>query len=1178
MSKRILSLAGCVCLATIVASGQSSYVFQDAGANGSTTQVVGLGDNDFSRFLSNPTALAGVFQVIATPAGTKFFFVSPLGVQAAPANSSLSPLTTLTGISGTVTSAGITPDGKYLLVMADHFYVINATSNAVVQIDVGVTSNGSPVSFAVSHDARTVWVLSTDNNGGGALASVDLTSFQVSVPSSLSNINKGSSVTVSPLGLLYVTSTGDLLYEVDPVTLAKTSAGNIQIPSGLFGPLHFTPDGTTAYSVNRNAPICSSCVSLLMLTVATHSVLGWPSVPDPNNPPQLFDDVFVAGNSQVYAFASSGLLAKLFDVTSAPFAAVPSALGAFPNGPGLPINNVLAVAVSNERPTARFLYLMISNGDLLRVSVPASNLDTRASFDLSKGTALSFAPIPAQSGAANIVTLNRTPNLAAGATSTPLVGEVVDSLGRPVMGVSVCFAVASSDLVINNPSQVTNADGWVQTTVTASASATGPYQIALNVGAACPTTGNLTATFTVTVGGGTTTTGNSQISIYTGNGQLLRQQNSTTQTQPLTVKITNTDGTPLAGAQVTWAVTQGPGRVSPIDSASDDNGLFRANFLTDLVDQSHAFVASDVNASSVYGSVDFTETTQNANIGDPGQPGVAIIDPQNQQFSIAQGDVVPNGVVAKTTSGHFPQSGVVIPNIGIRLADPDITDQSAVLSCQGPTLGGDDGISHCKIIAACQPPGTFLPQTFQVVASVGEYAFYPLLVTVTPGKASLLSVVSGNNQTGSPGTSFTLLAKVTDGCNQSVNGLTVSWTVTQGSASLTQVQTVSSNNGTVSARVTLGSTPGPVQVLVSGAGLAPVVFSLTTQVAVSGVSLVSGGGQSAAVGQAFANPVVFAVRDTNGNPVQGLLVNFSLSGSATFNPTSATTNAHGQVQTSVTAGATAGTITVTATYSTLTASATLSSHPPGPVVDISSFKNAASGAVGMVPCGLVTVTGSGLAPTPGVFSGLNAFGPLPYTLGPDNVSITANNVPVPLQVVANQGGVQQVNFQAPCELTPGTATVVISVNGASTTVNGVAVLPVQPGIFTYAGPNGKLYGAVIREADGSYVTPSNLAHQGQKYYMVVTGLNQTTPAIVTNSAGTIGVQNVNLLVEVGVHDNGVPVLSARYLFGSVGAYLVEFQIPANAPLGTDQSLAVVAFINGTTPVFGNSVFLPGVAP
>ena len=70
----------------------------------------------------------------------------------------------------------------------------------------------------------------------------------------------------------------------------------------------------------------------------------------------------------------------------------------------------------------------------------------------------------------------------------------------------------------------------------------------------------------------------------------------------------------------------------------------------------------------------------------------------------------------------------------------------------------------------------------------------------------------------------------------------------------------------------------------------------------------------------------------------------------------------------------------------------------------------------------------------------------------------------------------------------------------------------------------------------------------------------------------------NLLVEVGVHDNGVPVLSARYLFGSVGAYLVEFQIPANAPLGTDQSLAVVAFINGTTPVFGNSVFLPGVAP
>src|ERR1700730_10001419 len=115
MSKRILSLAGCVCLASMAASGQSSYVFQLPGVNGFTTQVVGLGDNDFSRAVSNANGPAGAFQVLATPDGTKFFIVSPGGIQSAPANSTLSPLTPVNGISGTVATAGITPPGKYLL-------------------------------------------------------------------------------------------------------------------------------------------------------------------------------------------------------------------------------------------------------------------------------------------------------------------------------------------------------------------------------------------------------------------------------------------------------------------------------------------------------------------------------------------------------------------------------------------------------------------------------------------------------------------------------------------------------------------------------------------------------------------------------------------------------------------------------------------------------------------------------------------------------------------------------------------------------------------------------------------------------------------------------------------------------------------------------------------------------
>ncbi len=45
----------------------------------------------------------------------------------------------------------------------------------------------------------------------------------------------------------------------------------------------------------------------------------------------------------------------------------------------------------------------------------------------------------------------------------------------------------------------------------------------------------------------------------------------------------------------------------------------------------------------------------------------------------------------------------------------------------------------------------------------------------------------------------------------------------------------------------------------------------------------------------------------------------------------------------------------------------------------------------------------------------------------------------------------------------------------------------------------------------------------------------------------------------------------------VATYRVDFMIPADAPLGTDQNLAVAAYINDAGDLlFGNQVLLPGV--
>ena len=188
--------------------------------------------------------------------------------------------------------------------------------------------------------------------------------------------------------------------------------------------------------------------------------------------------------------------------------------------------------------------------------------------------------------------------------------------------------------------------------------------------------------------------------------------------------------------------------------------------------------------------------------------------------------------------------------------------------------------------------------------------------------------------------------------------------------------------------------------------------------------------------------------------------------------------------------------------------------------------------------------------------------------------MSIDGVPAPIESISNQNGVQQANFQTPCETPAGSATVVLTISGVNTTIQGVQVVQAQPGIFTYQGPTGKPYGAVIRAADGSYVTPSNYAHRGETYYVVVTGLGQTSPAASTNSVGIAGL-NVIPQVIVGVNNAGVQVVSAQYSVGSIGVYLVGFQIPLTAPTGPDQPLAV-AVIVGNSVAYANPAYLAGV--
>jgi uncharacterized protein (TIGR03437 family) len=664
----------------------------------------------------------------------------------------------------------------------------------------------------------------------------------------------------------------------------------------------------------------------------------------------------------------------------------------------------------------------------------------------------------------------------------------------------------------------------------------------------------------------------------------------------LTVKVTDANGKPLKNEVVNFSLDangQIIGNVSPSSTTTDENGIAFADFSSFGVPQGgQAFQQVTITATTADnlppGPVFFAETVFNV---DPtngrGQPEIHLLSPTDPfTLSAGQGQALPNAITAAIYSTFEPQVGAPIPKVGVRLADSHDHTLPSPATCQGDPLSDASGVVTCTPVAACVAGP--LPQIFDLDVVVGEYhnaGNTPIRLTIGQGQAATLQATQGNNQSGKAGDTLpqTLYAVVSDPCGGNVAGVPGTWKVVSGDAKLVNTSTKSDSAGRIGTNVVLGQAPGPIQIQLTVTGVGSVTFSLTNNVVVSTVALVSGSGQTGFINAAFPQPVVFQVRDAQGNPIPGITVTFNIvSGSASLNPATLTTDAQGRVATTVTAGATAGSITISASAGGQTATASVTSQPPGLPLSPTSFFNAAADVVttakqiGLVPCGLASAQGNGLAVgIIGSVSGATLFGPLQYTL--NGLSISVNGVPAPILSLSNSNGVQQVNFQTPCETAVGQATVVILLNGGTTTVPGVQVLPAQPGIFNFNGSifnnptsTGKTYGAVYSATDGSLISPSNPAHRGGTYYMFATGLGLTNPPALTNASGT-GSQSVAGQISLGINNAGVPVNSAIYSVGYVGIYTITFTIPASATPGTDQNLAL-----GINGVFGNQVLIPAV--
>jgi uncharacterized protein (TIGR03437 family) len=1211
MLNRYVSLAVCLCLlASISAFGQGNqgtgYVFALPGPNSSGSNLEGFVYNGSFLAPEIPSTVgpAGARLVIPKPDGSKFYVV---GSNAGGLESTvdLSHFSAINGIAGSTCAAAITPNGRYLLVGAsgigsgascgpssnsNSLYILDTSTDSILSNTLSAPSAGI-IGFAITPDSNTAYMLTNSPSTGAIVTGINLNTRGQTAKLNLP-YGDATSITLSPQGLIYVTG-GGAIYEImttgtlftcnaafaPGLPLCITPSGYMQVQATP-GPLHFTPSGQVAYAVNSD-PVGYN-QSLVELTVSSHTLSTWPPANSGITPP-AFSDVIIAGESLIYAISTTdpNHPTTLWDVNPSTLSAVPDTTFSM-----FSATSVISAVISNEVPSAVYLYALVANGNqtlLYRVNLATKSYVQELAL-LGPGQ-LQFAAVPPESGAAGFYVYNATQTVTAGGTSAPLTALVLDGTGRPVYNLPVSYAESTADpvtgVVISGATQTTNANGYA-TAIATVPTTPGTYTVVLTAGAA-------TENFSLTVPGANTGPSgggnpNNQVVIISGNGEFM--QESYPASQPLTIQVNDTNGKPLVGVPVTFAITgDSIGQVFPTSTVTDSNGQASANFGSPNLPQGVvlAFDSTTVNASTSVGSVNFTETVYRvwpngiAAFGGstPQLPEFNIVTPVNRQLTVGEGDVLMNGVI-ESIQTTYPGYSQAVPNVGIRLASgPDFT-QPGPASCQGSSLSDLNGLAHCNVYVSCQAGLGFVSGGISAV--VGENSVVQMSLNVVKGTAQVLNIKSGNPQSGNAGGALAnpLVATVTDNCGNPQTGVPVTWNITQGSATLNGTLSTSDSGGNVHTSVLLGQSPGTVLVTVA-VGTSQVVFTITNQVVVSAITLTSGGGQAAFPNTAFAQPLVFVVTDVNQKPVQGINVTFSVAtGSAAVNTTNATTDSKGQVSTTVNAGSSPGNVTVIAATGVFTASATLTVTAQGPNVNPNSFTNAATTGstnpqIGLVPCGLNSVIGNGLASTiSGVLVGNPlGIGPLPYSVG--NVSISINGVAAPIMSVSNLNGVQQVNFQTPCETAPGSAIAVITVNGATTVVPSIQVLATQPGIINYAGPNNTPYGFVIRALDGSYVTPSNPAHRGEVYYMVLTGLGETTPPITTNAAGT-GTQVIPLnQVIVGVNNVGVPATLAEYAQGQIGVYVIGFTIPLTAPTGTNQPLAVE--VNGQ---FGNSVYLPGV--
>ncbi len=220
-----------------------------------------------------------------------------------------------------------------------------------------------------------------------------------------------------------------------------------------------------------------------------------------------------------------------------------------------------------------------------------------------------------------------------------------------------------------------------------------------------------------------------------------------------------------------------------------------------------------------------------------------------------------------------------------------------------------------------------------------------------------------------------------------------------------------------------------------------------------------------------------------------------------------------------------------------------------PRLTSSSVVNGASFVAGLTPGSAASAFPSGAKASVGITPAESL--PLPTAL--EDISVLVNDTPAPLYAVANVGGQEQINFQAPFEL-EGTRSARIAVRRGGVTGAGVdvPVFDTQPAVFTSDGTKA----IVVRAAGNTLVTAESPLQPGENVYLYATGLGpvDNTPATGAGAPSS-PLARTRTLPSVTIGGQTCIVSFAGLAPELAGVYQVNLVVGINIPSG-EQDLAL----------------------